>query len=186
MGYDLSTKSARYLLLAMRDLFAERPEYRSILSLELAGYVPEDHQELVIKLGLEDSVQFHGYLPHREAITLMGTVDVAFLPMVTDIDGRRSYNLSGKIYEYMALRKPILAAVPEGDAADMVRRARIGWVVDPYDVRGMKELVKQLIEKKRNGGLSVHPDCEYIRGFNRRSQGRQLAAVFDGVLQRGG
>ena len=46
--------------------------------------------------------------------------------------------LSGKVFEYLAAERPILAVVPpDGAAAELIRDAGAGVVVAPDDVDGM-------------------------------------------------
>jgi len=179
---DLSTHSPLYLLQAVKALSCEQPEFKCKLQLSFAGRFGAANEQLVMQLGLSDVVRVLGYLPHTETIELLQQADVLFLPMLTECDGRRSYNASGKIFEYLALRRPILAAVPEGDAADIVRHARAGWVVNPHDVLQMKVILKDLIARKQEDRLHMSPDEEYIQQFERKSLTGELAQLFDNLL----
>jgi glycosyltransferase involved in cell wall biosynthesis len=116
---------------------------------------------------------------------ILQSADVMFLPIIYEADRRRNYNLSGKVFEYMAVRKPILAAVPDGDLRDLIARARLGWSVDPEDVGGMKRLLLQLIQAKRNGTWEVDADQEYIAQFERRALTGQMARLLDSLLTGG-
>ncbi len=181
---DYTTHSARYLLEAVALLKKSRPDVASELLIEFAGNIPEDNEALAADLGVQQNVVFHGMLPHSDAIRLVSASDAVFLPMRTECDGSRSYNESGKIFEYLAQRKPILAAVPEGDAADLVRNARAGWVVNPYDVHAIKNLLIRLIEQKRTGMLQAAHDDAFIAQFERRRLTGELAVVLDSLLTR--
>lgn len=179
---DFSTHSPLYLLRAVRALLAERPAFSRKLRVDLIGQVGRDNEQLVIDLGLERIVRLGGRLGHADAIAALRAADLLFLPMMTEEEDRRSYNVSGKIFEYLALGKPILAAVPEGDASDIVRRAGAGWVVAPYDVEGIKALLVRLIERRREALRSIHPDRDFIRRFERKTLTGQLAALFSELL----
>ncbi len=68
--------------------------------------------------------------------------------------------LSGKVFEYLAARRPILAVVPtDGAAAELVREARAGMVVAPDDVNGIKVALEVLHANFVDGGL---PDTELL------------------------
>ncbi|OHB69070.1 MAG: hypothetical protein A2V70_11580 [Planctomycetes bacterium RBG_13_63_9] len=178
---DLSTHSPGYLLRAVRKLLDEHPDFEDKILLRFAGIFHEKNMELVRELQLENVVSVKGYLPHAESVRLLMESDVLFLPMTAWGGDRRSYIYSGKIFEYLASRRPILAAVPEGDARDLITRARAGWCVDPHDEIAMKSLIKELIERKMAGTLNTSPDEQIIRQFDRRNLTRQLAAVFDSL-----
>ena len=98
--------------------------------------------------------------------------------MMTEDSGRRSFNASGKVFEYLYNRKPILAAVPDGDAADLVKNARAGWVVNPSNVAELAEVFERLIRERQEGSLGVGFNTEYLRAFERRKQAGELAELF--------
>ena len=53
--------------------------------------------------------------------------------------------LSGKVFEYLAAERPILAVVPpDGVAADLIRDAGAGVVVAPGDVEGIRAALADL------------------------------------------
>lgn len=179
---DFTTQSPLYLLRAVRALLDERPELESKLALSFAGEFGEKNLELVKELRLQKVVSARGYLPHAQSVQHLIDSDVLFLPLSSHTDGRRSYTYSGKVFEYMGTKRPILAAVPQGDARDLITEARAGWCVDPHDVGAIKSLVEDLIEKKASGTLNLDANEQYIKRFDRRELTRQLAGLFDSVL----
>lgn len=181
---DLSTRSPFYLLHAVRALLDERPELADELAFSFAGRFGERNLRLVRELKLEKVVSAKGYQSHDQAVQVLMDSDVLFLPINSEKDGRRSYNLSGKVFEYFAAEKPILAAVPEGDLRDLIERAGAGWCVEPHDVGAIKSLIEELVEKKAAGTLSINPDRRYIMQFERRELTRQLAALFHSLQPR--
>jgi glycosyltransferase involved in cell wall biosynthesis len=181
---DLSTHSPCYLLRAVRMLLDESPELEDKIVLSFAGIFREKNMELVRELGLQNVVSVKGYLPHADSVRLLVESDVLFLPMMAPGDGRRSYAYSGKLFEYLASRRPILAAVPEGDARDLITRARAGWCVDPRDVNAIKSLLKELIQQKMAGTLVTNPDDRVIQQYDRRYLTGQLAGVFDSLTSK--
>ena len=52
----------------------------------------------------------------------MRSADLLFLPMHDLPPGRRAGLVPYKTYEYLAAERPILAAVPDGDARDILSR----------------------------------------------------------------
>jgi glycosyltransferase involved in cell wall biosynthesis len=178
---DWSTHSPFYLLRAVRALLDERPEWNDRIELCFAGGFGKANRRHVERLGLGHVVSVQGYLAHDRSVRLLMDCDVLFLPMVSPCDGQRSYNLSGKVFEYLAAGKPILAAVPEGDARDLIRRARAGWCVDPRDVESLRNHLRALVEQKLSGSTGSAPDREYVARFERRELTRQLAALLDSL-----
>ena len=62
--------------------------------------------------------------------------------------------LSGKVFEYLAARRPILAAVPPGGAAaELILAAGAGVVAPPDDVDAIAAAIVDLDRQFRSGGL---------------------------------
>ena len=86
-----------------------------------------------LDLGLGDRLEIDGVPPHRETLAAMKAADVLLL-LVPRAGGRGLSILSGKVYEYLASERPVLALVPpEGAAADLLRATGAAWIADPDD-----------------------------------------------------
>jgi glycosyltransferase involved in cell wall biosynthesis len=168
-GLDILPRSDVYLLHAVRQLLASRPDLD--IEVHLAGVSPGD----------SPFVRAHGYLPHPEAVALLRSADLLFLPMHDLPPGTRSRIVPGKTYEYLASGRPVLAAVPDGDARDLLARAGSAVLCRPTDVEGMVRAIAARIDR-RDGGPA--PDPSVLRAFERRRLTGDLAAVFDRVCRR--
>jgi glycosyltransferase involved in cell wall biosynthesis len=108
-------------------------------------------------LDLGDRLELIDYLPRREALRLQRDSE-ALLLLVPDAGGRGKGVLSGKVFEYLAAGRPILAVVPpDGAAAELVRDTGAGVVVTPDDVDGIRAALERMHERFLEGGL---PDVE--------------------------
>ena len=181
---DFSTHSPYYLLHAVRRLLDQRPELQDKILLTFAGNFGEKNRELVVELGLEDVVCCKGYVPHAESVQVLMDSDVLFLPLMSPSNGERSHIYTGKIFEYLAADRPILAAVPPGDAADLITQISAGWCVNPRDTAAIQSLLEELIEKKTAGTLhNTNRDEQPVAQFERRVLTGKLAALLDSLLK---
>jgi glycosyltransferase involved in cell wall biosynthesis len=91
--------------------------------------------------------------------------------------------LSGKVFEYLAAGRPILAVVPpDGAAADLVRQTRAGIVVAPDDVDGMRVALEVLHSRFRDGGLHDTELSKATRDrLSRRARVEELAALLEEI-----
>jgi glycosyltransferase involved in cell wall biosynthesis len=98
--------------------------------------------------------------------------------------GARAGIVPGKTFEYMATGKPILAAVPAGDARDFVQAAGTGLVCDPDDVDAMVRIIRGEIERWETGAPSPAVDAGYVSRFERRVLTQDLAGVLRRAVSR--
>jgi glycosyltransferase involved in cell wall biosynthesis len=180
-GLDILTRSHVYLVEAVRRLL-EDPALAGVLELHLAGVMNAEDLAVAARC----PATLHGYLSHRDAIALMRSSDLLFLPMQNLPPGARATIVPGKTYEYLAAESPILAAVPDGDARDILARAGGVFLVRPDDVDGMVETIRQQVARHRAGLLPPSRDTAFVDQFEYRHLAAQLAATFDRVLVRRG
>jgi glycosyltransferase involved in cell wall biosynthesis len=122
-------------------------------------------REWAESLRLGDRLELIDYAPRQESLRLQRDSE-ALLLLVPDAGGRGKGVLSGKVFEYLAAGRPILAVVPpDGAAAGLVRELDAGVVVAPDDVDGIRAALEQLHGRHLDGGL---PDVELDEGARRR------------------
>jgi glycosyltransferase involved in cell wall biosynthesis len=174
---DVLARSHVFLLEAVDRLFDRRPELRGAVEIHLAGEM--DAADTAAIRGAE--VIAHGYLTHAEAIRLMRTADLLFLPMHGLPHGQRARIVPGKTYEYLASDRPILAAVPEGDARDLLDRADSALFCCPSDVECMARVIESQVDRKIAGLSAPKPRREVLRPYERQELTSRLAALFDSI-----
>jgi glycosyltransferase involved in cell wall biosynthesis len=111
------------------------------------------------------------YAPRREALQLQRDSE-ALLLLIPDAAGRGKGVLSGKVFEYLAAERPILALVPpDGAAAELIRDAGAGVVVAPDDVGGIATALAGLEGEWREGRLNGTPlSDDWKRRLSRRTR----------------
>ena len=99
------------------------------------------------------AIELIPYAPHRRALELQRDSE-ALLLLIPEADGRGRGVLSGKVFEYLAAERPILALVPpDGAAAELLRETGAGVVVAPDDVDGIARELTALRDRWRAGAL---------------------------------
>jgi glycosyltransferase involved in cell wall biosynthesis len=134
-------------------------------------------------LGLGDRLQLVDYLPRVESLRYQRDSE-ALLLLVPEAGGRGKGVLSGKVFEYIAAGRPILAVVPpDGAAAELIRETGAGVVVAPDDVDGIKAALVELHSRFANGGL---PSVELAKRdedrLSRRARVEEMASLLRTVV----
>src|SRR5947208_1472554 len=110
-------------------------------------------REFLDSLRLGDRVELIDYVPRRESLRLQRASD-ALLLLIPEAGGRGRGVLSGKVFEYLAAERPVLAAVPEdGAAAELIRETGAGVVAGPDDVPALTAALTDLHARWAAGTL---------------------------------
>jgi glycosyltransferase involved in cell wall biosynthesis len=137
-------------------------------------------REWAEELALGERLELIPYAPRRVALELQRDSE-ALLLLIPEAGGRGRGVLSGKVFEYLAARRPILAVVPpDGAAAELLRETGAGVVVAPDDVDGMVTALRDLHARWRAGSLDdVDLAAEWERNVSRRARVEDFARVVE-------
>jgi glycosyltransferase involved in cell wall biosynthesis len=142
------------------------------------GDFRSEDREFAESLGVLDRVELPGYVTRRRSLELQRNSD-ALLLLIPDAGGRGRGVLSGKVFEYLAAERPILAAVPpDGAAAALIRDAGAGVVAAPDDVAALREALADLHGRWRDGKLAGTPlSPEWRTKLSRNARVEELAEL---------
>jgi len=134
------------------------------------------------ELGLGEKLELIRFQPHAQAIASQRNSE-ALLLLIPFSAGRGVDVTSGKIYEYLAARRPILAAVPpQGAAAELVREADAGLVAAPDDSEAIRAALEELVERWRKGKLSdIELPRKLVGEIDRKERMREIAQLIERV-----
>lgn len=135
-------------------------------------------REWARRLALGERLELIPYAPRATSLALQRDSE-ALLLLIPDAGGRGKGVLSGKVFEYLAARRPILAAVPPGGAAaELILEAGAGVVAAPDDVDGLREAIVELDRRFRSGGLpDVELSDEWMERVSRLSRVEETAEL---------
>jgi hypothetical protein len=179
---DVSTRSHVNLMRALSRWRQEEPAIEERLEVILAGPTTMADRRVVEEFGLSSIVRMVGYLDHAASIALLRSANLLFLPMQKLPSAQRSRIVPGKTYEYLASKRPILAAVPAGDAADLVAASGRGSLVAPDDVAGILSALKERYRRYLAGSERSVSNDSHLQRFERRELTSQLSQVFHAAI----
>jgi glycosyltransferase involved in cell wall biosynthesis len=139
-------------------------------------------REWAESLGLGDRLELHPYVPRRRSLALQRDSD-ALLLLIPEAGGRGQGVLSGKVFEYLAAERPILAAVPpDGAAAELIRETGAGVVAAADDVPALTAALSELHARWQAGTLNGTPlSADDRERLGRAARVEELAEVLRGL-----
>lgn len=161
---------------AIGDLCKEHPSLKQDLQLRFIGKTDYQVFEYLEQFGLVDNYEKIAYVPHDEVLQLSCSSQVLLL-LVNRTPNAKGV-LTGKLFEYLATGRPILAVGPEGgDFAGVIEEAKAGAAIDYTDQTKMKEVILAYYKAYQAGSLKV--EGEGILKYSRRELTRKLVGLLD-------
>jgi len=114
---------------------------------------------------------------HKNAIREMSESDVLLIFQPDSVGAR--FAVPGKLYEYIATGRPILAMVSQGPTKELIETEGLGITVDYGDVQGIKKAILRFHSDWRRGILESRADPGLIERFSRKNLTQKLAGVLD-------
>ena len=155
--------------------------FKAALRLRLAGKVDREVLEAIAAAGLSGNVVRLGYCEHADAVREQRAATLLLLPLRNDPEYRPI--LPGKLFEYLAARRPILGiGQKDGAMAQVIASASAGITADWEEADVLRRFVTQAWQDFRAGGV---PPCGgEIGRYARRALTRELAALLNEMASR--
>jgi glycosyltransferase involved in cell wall biosynthesis len=126
------------------------------------------------QLGLQEVVEFVARVPRRQSVQAM--VDASALLL---LQPGHAVSVPGKLYEYMAAGRPILAIADEGETAELVRATGTGVSVTDADETAIVDALRAVM--KLAASTTGRPAAELYDGMAKAMQTTALLeAIVDG------
>lgn len=149
IGSLLSGRDPKILWEALCELTHEIKGFKDDLKIKLVGAVSEDVLASIRHAGLSPYLITVDYVPHSEALKLQREARVLLL---LEIDAEITRGIiPGKLFEYMAARRPVLAIGPEQwEVGTILQETRVGKAYTYSEKLEVKEAIKSLYDDYLN------------------------------------
>lgn len=172
IGSLLSERNPEILWKVLAALIQENEEIKNDLKLIFAGAVSDEVKKQLVELKLDSNVQFLGYIPHSKALSLQRSSQVLLL-LEMDRPETKAI-IPGKLFEYLAAKRPIVAIGPEGsDMEKIIEETESGTFFNSSQKDELKALITSLYKAYKQGELRIH--SRNIEKFSRRNLTQQMA-----------
>lgn len=165
------------LWIALNQLSEINSDFKKLLRIQLIGQTDESIINDINKNNLYENLILKEHLPHQEGLVQLSKSHVLLLPL-NDAPNVKGI-LPGKMYEYMALRRPILALGPtDADYAGILRETNAGVPLNFNDVDGIKETLQNYFQLFQENKLEVES------GAYEKYSRKNLAARFVELVKK--
>lgn len=137
------------------------------------GRAKEELENKVKKLSLTENVNFWGRKPESEMPKYLSVADAALL--VLKQDKVFEMTLPAKLQTYFACEIPVLASI-DGEAAEVVKEAKAGYVSPAGDAEKLAEIVLEMFEtsQEKRKQMGANARSYFDRHFDKEKLLREL------------
>ncbi len=164
---------------ALAEVIKEEPSFSTDLRLNFTGSINPDVEKDLGRYNLLPNTTIEKYVPHDKALKKMQSTTI-LLYIIPDAPDNKGV-LTGKLFEYLAAKRPFLSiGPPDGDAATILDETNAGAMFSPEDYLGIKNQIKHLYNLWKSGQVfKLYPDPEKVKKYERKRLTRKLANVLD-------
>ncbi len=148
------------------------------ICLRFVGRFGDEVEEMYRKASFSASIETISYVPHSKSIEYLMNSDALLL--IVDESKESEEIVPGKVYEYVGVKRPILAIAPAGSAiSDLMLETRSGRVAHQTETEKIAGIVLDYYNDWKNGSVGFRPDEAAVRKCERKEAARSLAGLLD-------
>ena len=178
IGSLLSKRNPHILWQALNEILQENDQFRSDFQLQLIGKVSSEIIDTIKDFKLDNYLNVLGYVSHTEALKYQRSSQVLLL---IEIDSFETIGIiPGKLFEYMAAERPILAIGPkQSDVEKIIKDTNAGKYFNYDNLQEVKQYLLDCYEKYQQSSLKVHGIG--LQYFSRKKLTEKLAGVIENI-----
>lgn len=158
----------------LSELCDELPGFAKDLEIKLIGKTDASVQHSIAAEGLVGCVNELGYIPHDQVHQYQKSSQILLLA-VNKVPSAKGI-ITGKIFEYLLAKRPIVAIGPEdGDLAAILKETHAGDIFDFDTSSRLKEKIVALYQTYKENELVVH--SKHIDKYHRKALTETLASL---------
>lgn len=178
IGLMNADRNPKALWKALSELSDENKEFQNDLEVKLIGKLAEEVDDELLKHQFKNVTKIN-YVPHTQVQNYQRNSQVLLLA-VNRVPSAKGI-ITGKIFEYLQSKRPILAIGPEdGDLAEILKETNAGFIVDFDDVEKIKKTILNLYSAYKTNSLKV--SSKNIEQYHRKNLTEQLSKIIKQVV----
>ncbi|MGI9146225.1 MAG: glycosyltransferase family 4 protein [Chloroflexota bacterium] len=172
-------RSLSAFLVAATRLVEAVPAFAHAFRLTLLGSLDRAARAELATCGLGERIDHRGQLDHTTTIQAMREADLLLL--VANTTPGAEATVPAKLFEYLAVGRPVLAiAPPASSTADVLNQTGGGWLARPGDPDAIAGVLHNAFIRHQEGSPAL-PEASQVARFDRRALTCELARVLNQI-----
>lgn len=171
----------RVVFHALKNLL--RKETGFSLKLRFIGAVAQNILRQLENEGLKEITEVIQHVSHKASVQYLLSSNALLL--VTPKVNNEEMIIPGKIYEYLAARKPVINISPaKSDASRIIARCEAGKSFARNQQKELEDYLEELIEKWRKGAPLINTGNQSYKSFSREVESDRLKMIIERILDQ--
>lgn len=185
LSSDARSRSATFLLDAVRLVIDESPDLHKKLAIAFTGLKPDNIPVAIRSFPYQDCLALFGRIPSGEAHGIMLHADLLILMATSYFRKRKEFccTIPAKTYSYLRTGRPVLAMTISSELRDILSRFSQVMFADPFDVMDIARQIRHQLElhEVRATEVTLMPCPVEISQFSRIEGARKLSEIIKSV-----
>ncbi|NNC71082.1 MAG: glycosyltransferase family 4 protein [Flavobacteriaceae bacterium] len=174
VGMMNTDRNHEILWQALKELTSENESFASDLHLKFIGKVSAKVLQSVQNYHLERYTEFIDYLEHHLVTKHQQSAQILLLS-VNNVPSAKGI-ITGKIFEYLHAKRPILALAPkDGDLSEILKSTNAGVTIDFNDKEKLKAQLLDFYTRFKS--QSLHSESTNIEQYHRKNLTKELVEI---------
>ena len=164
----------KLLFKVLQKLSLENREFKNDLKLNFIGDISNEVRLAIVAGNLQENTKLEGYVTHQKAIEYQKKAQVLLL-LIPNVEKSEGI-LTGKLFEYLTAKRPILAMGSEtGDLSEILKNTNSGIVIGFDNEEKLTSEIRALYQKYKARNLVVN--SKNIEQYHRKELTKNLAKI---------
>ncbi len=179
LGSLYGNRNPNFFFEVLHEWVTQNKEVKDNIKVLFIGNTP-GYEKSLIGTVLEPIVQFEKHIPQKQILPKLWASDLLLLILGFDPGGKNV--MPAKLYEYICTKRPILGFLPEGMAADAIKKYNRGLAVTSEDKDKTILFLNEQFQIWKNQSGERVSQFDLPPEYDRKEQNKKLADILNNVL----
>jgi hypothetical protein len=168
---------------AIEELIEEEFFNKNDFILRFVGRFGSEVEEMFNNASFRDSIETIGYVPHDVSLQYLMISDALLL--IVDESKESNEIVPGKVYEYVGVKKPIIAIAPHTSAIEeLMHETKSGLVAHQTEIFRIVEIITEYYLYWATKKENFKPDINAVNKYERKSAAKELSMILNNITNK--